>query len=143
MNANTESKNGVNVSIEKYKDHPIIKMINENVSFESRFSFKEIRESDIQKEVSNTNSKKSGTFGNIPTKVLNYSSNICNSMLQEIWNYEMSGKKYFHKNSKLADITPLYKKKDPTLVESYRPVSVIPGVSKSLKKNSETIFKFY
>ena len=32
--------NGVDVATEKYKDHPSIKMINENVSFESRFSFK-------------------------------------------------------------------------------------------------------
>ena len=70
--------------IEKYKDHPSIKMINENVSFESRLSFKEIRESDIEKEIANLNSKKVGTFGNIPTKVLKDSSNICNSILQEI-----------------------------------------------------------
>ena len=49
MNANSRSKDGVDVAIEKYKDHPSIKMFNENVSFESRFSFKEIRESDIQK----------------------------------------------------------------------------------------------
>ena len=51
--------------IEKYKDRPSIKIINENVSFESRFSFKEIRESDIEKEIANLNSKKVGTFGNI------------------------------------------------------------------------------
>ena len=64
--------NGVDVIIEKHKDHPSIKIINENVSFESRFSFKGIRESDIQKEVSNLNSKKTGSFGNIPTKILKF-----------------------------------------------------------------------
>ena len=111
--------------IEKYKDHPSIKMINENVSFESRLSFKEIRESDIEKEIANLNSKKVGTFGNIPTKVLKDSSNICNSILQEIWNYETLEKQYFPKNLKLADITPVYKKKDPTLIENYRPVRVL------------------
>ena len=46
MKANARSKDSVNVAIEKYKDHPINKMINENVSFESRFSFTEIRESE-------------------------------------------------------------------------------------------------
>ena len=35
------------VAIEKYEDHPSIKMIIENVSFESRFSSKEIWESEI------------------------------------------------------------------------------------------------
>ena len=70
MKANSRSKDGVDVAIEKYMDHPSIKIINENVlSFESRFSFKEIRESGIQKEVSNLNSNKAGAFGNIPTKV--------------------------------------------------------------------------
>ena len=42
-----------------------MKMVSENVSLESCFSFKEIRESDIQKEVSNLNSKKAGTLENI------------------------------------------------------------------------------
>ena len=84
MNANSRSKDGVDVAIEKYKDHPSNKMINENVSFKTRFSCKEIRESDIQKEVSNLNSKKMETFGNMPMKVLKDSSNICNSILQDI-----------------------------------------------------------
>ena len=138
MNANPRSKVGVDVAIEKYKDHPSIKMINENVSFESRFRFKEIRESDIKKEVSNLDSKKAGTFGNIPTKVLKDSSDICNSILQVygilrngISHY---GKQNFPKNLKLVDITPVYKKKDPTLVENYRPVSILPCVSKVFER---------
>ena len=52
-------------------------------------------ESDIQKEVSRLNSKKAGTFGNIPTKVLKDSSNICSSILQDMWNYEILEKQYF------------------------------------------------
>ena len=117
VNANSRFKDGVDVAIEKYKDHPSIKMINENISFESHFRFNEIRESDIQTEVSNLNSKKVGSFGNIPMKVLKDSSNICNSIRQDIWNYEILGKQYFLKNLKLADITPVHKKKDPTLVQ--------------------------
>ena len=52
-------------------------------------------ESDIQNEVCNLNSKKTGTFGNITTKVLKDSSDICNSVLQDVWNYEILGKQYF------------------------------------------------
>ena len=52
-----------------------------------------------------------GTFGNIPTRVLKDSSNVCNSVLQDMWNYETLGKHYFPKNLKLADITTVYKKK--------------------------------
>ena len=51
-----------------------------------------------------------------------------------MWNYEILGKQNFPKKLKLADITRVNKKKDPTLVENYRPVSVLPCVLKSLKK---------
>ena len=108
--------------------------MNQNVSFGSRFSFKDINETDIQKEISNLNSKKAWTFENIPTKIIKELSEICNTVLQNIWNYETLGTKYFSDNLKLADITLAYKKKDPTLVENYRPASVLPCVSKNVKR---------
>ena len=43
------SRDGVNLAIEKYKDHPSVKMINENVCFEPCFSFKDIGETDYKK----------------------------------------------------------------------------------------------
>lgn len=46
-----------------------IKTINENVCFESSFSFTKMKEADIQK--SNLNSKKAGTNGNNPTEIFN------------------------------------------------------------------------
>ena len=35
---------------------------------------------------------------------------------------------------KLADITPIFKKEDATLEKNYRPVSVLPVVSKILER---------
>ena len=72
----------------------------------------------MAKELSSLNSKKAGTFGNIPTKVPRTSSDICNKVLQKIWNSEILGKQYFLQNLKLADITPVFEKKDPTLAEN-------------------------
>ena len=134
VDSNCNYMNGVDIAIHKFKDHPSIKMINEKVRFESCFSFKEVSNLDIEREISHLNTKKVGTFGNIPTKVLKESSNVCNSTLKDIWNYEILGKQNFSKNLKLADITPVYKKKDPTLVENYRPVSVLPSVSKVFER---------
>ena len=34
------SLDNVDIAINKYKNHPSLKMINENISFESRFNFK-------------------------------------------------------------------------------------------------------
>ena len=39
-------------------------------------------------------------------------------------------KETFPQNLKLTDIIPIFKKKDPTLAENYRPVSVLSTVSK-------------
>ena len=51
LDANPQSgfQDEVKIAINKYKNHPSIKMIIENVSFERRFTFTEINESDIQK----------------------------------------------------------------------------------------------
>ena len=67
-------------------------MKNENVSFESHSSFKDISETDIQKQISSINSKKAGTFGNIPTNVLMESSEIFKKVYKNVWNYEILGK---------------------------------------------------
>ena len=88
----------------------------------------------MTKELSSLNLKKAGTFGNIPAKVLTISSDISNKVLQKIWNFEILGKQYFPQNLKLAYISPVSKKKDPTLAENYRPVSVLPTVSKVFER---------
>ena len=118
-------------------------MINEKVSFEARFRFEVVNENDIQCEILNLNSKKAGTFGNIPTKILKDSSAVCNMIFQNIWNSELSEKQYFPYNLKLADMTHTYKKKDSTLVENYRPISVLPSVSKIFEKIIQKQFSNY
>ena len=47
-------------------------------------------------------------------------------MLRDIWNFEILEKQNFTQSLKLADVTPVYKEKYPTLVENYQPVSVLP-----------------
>ena len=133
----------VDIITEKYKNHHSIKIINENIQFDSRFSFKEISEDDIKKELKNLNTKKASTFGNIPTKILKDSSEDCSIVLRNIWNFEILGKQHFSQNLKLADVTPVYKKKDPTLAENYRPVSVLPSVSKVFERIIRNQIKNY
>ena len=66
--------------------------------------------------------------------MLKSSSEICNVVLQNIWNSEILGKLCFPDKLKLAEVTPVYKKKDPTLVENYTLVSVLPSVSKVFER---------
>ena len=104
------------------------------MSTEFSFHFTEISVSETTKELSSLNSKKAGTFGNIATKVLKISYDICNKLLHKIWNSETLGKQNFRQNFKLADITPAFKKKDPMLAENYRPVTVFHPVSKVFER---------
>ena len=55
-------------------------------------------------------------------------------MLQQIWNDEILKKCQFPENLKLADITPVFKKEDKNLAKNYRPVSVLPTLSKGFEK---------
>ena len=64
---------------------------------------------------------------------------MCNAFryffsILSIWNSEILGKQYFPDHLKLANITPVPKKKDPTLLENYRPVSLLPSVSKFFER---------
>ena len=94
----------------------------------------EISVSETTKELSSLNSKKAETFGNIATKVFKISSDICNKVFHNIWNSEILGRQNFRQNLKLADITPAFKKKDPTLAENYRPVALLDPVSKMFER---------
>ena len=49
--------------------------------------------------------------------------------LKNIWNNEIIQNKIFPKNLKLADITPIFKALETSLVENYRPISILPAIS--------------
>ena len=94
-----------------------------------RFEFEEVNLKDIEKEILNPNTKKAVTSNSIPAKVLKEAFDICSPVLQQIWNDKIF-KCYFPKNLKLADITPAFKKENKNLAKNYRPVSVLPTLSK-------------
>ena len=54
--------------------------------------------------------------------------------LTSIWNEELVNKCNFPNNLKLADVTPVFKKNSATTASNYRPVSVLPTVSKIFER---------
>ena len=59
---------------------------------------------------------------------------MCSPALANIWNEEILPHKNFPENLKLVDATPIFEKKDETFVENYRPVSILPTVSKIFER---------
>jgi len=126
--------NPVEIAIKKFEQHPSIKLIKENVSIMNTFDFMPIETIDVIKEISNLDNKKNGTFKNIPTRRLKDASDICGPILCNIWKEQVLLNKIFPNKLKLADVTPVFKKKDKNSVENYRPVSVLPTVSKIFER---------
>ena len=77
--------------------------------------------------------KNKATSGNIPTKTLKtIARDICVPLTDCINSAILNG--VFPDELKLADVTPLYKKSDPEDKTNYRPISVLPSLSKVYEK---------
>ena len=114
--------------------HPSINLIKVNITNDESFHFLPTKKESILKEIINLDNKKNGTFKNIPTRRLKDVSNMCSPILANIWNEEILLNKNFPVNLKLADISPIFKKKDQTFAENYRPVNVLITVSKEFER---------
>ena len=133
----------VDKAINTYKNHPSIFLIRQKLENVDHFSFKMVYISEIQKELRELNSNKAATtFGNIPTKILWQISKSCSDTLQKLFNDALRDS-YFPDKLKCADVTPVFKKDDPTKAKNYRPVSVLRGVSKFFEKLMHKQISFY
>ena len=117
--------------INKYKSHPSIKKIKSNYTIKQKFSFKPVTVKDIENVIKNIPTNKV-TGGEIPLNVLKQSG-FTYVMLRDCIN-DCLLKGSFPDSLKLANITPVHKKDEPTDKENYRPVSVLPLLSKIFER---------
>ena len=85
-----ESADPVDIALNKFEHHPSILAIKENISFENMFTFSSVTVEEILSEISSLDSKKAGTFKNIPTKHLKETSDICSEYLLKLKHRQMS-----------------------------------------------------
>ena len=119
-------------AIQKFKNHPSIMSIKENIVYPEIFKFRKINLDDILKELNNLDRTKNEILGDIPSKCLKLSSNEIHPL--QIWNHQIIDKNIFQSMLKLADVIPVFRKGDPQSVKNYRPVSVLPNVSKVFQR---------
>ena len=106
--------------------------INENIPKTTTFSFDENETDSII--IDNLDSRKSGIFRGIPANSLKGVSDISAKFLHTFWNDEVLTDLKFPSELKLADFVPAFKKEDSTLVENYRPISILPVTSKCFER---------
>ena len=97
-------------AVKKFGHHPSIIDIKKNVSITSKFAFTVVDMAEMKREIHNLDTKKSGTFMNIPVKILKDALDDVAQPLTDIWKYEVVHGRTFSPKLKLADITPLHKK---------------------------------
>ena len=121
INENTDYDSGnladqVNKAICKCKFHPSNLLIKSKLENRNLFSFQPILKFDMEEEIQNMDIKKATTKNTITHKILKISYNSSVETLHNLFN-ECLITCYFPDNLKLADITPVFKKKDPSSKE--------------------------
>ena len=117
-----------------YKDHPSIIKIRETTNINDHFHFTPVSVEQSTENIKGLDKKKASTFNGIPSKILSDNYDIISPFVTKMYN-DSNINMYFPDLLKLADITPIYKKDDTTNKENYRPVSILPSVSKIFERN--------
>ena len=120
-------------AIKKYENHPSIIKIVENVNVHDKFNFSPVSCKDVEMMVNCLDISKSTTSRNIPTKVFKQNFDICSGVITDIYN-RCTVVPNFPSNMKYADVNPVHKKDDYTDKSNYRPVSILPVVSKVFER---------
>ena len=102
------------------------------VAFDTKISFQHVFPWETYQTIMELNKNKA-TKGNIPTKTLKtIARDICFPLTDCINSAILNG--VFRDELKLADVTPLYKKRDPDNKTNYGPISVLPPLFKVYEK---------
>ena len=121
-------------TVEKYKNHPSIRLIKENYrNTNNTFHFENVSVKEIEKELKNLLSSKAAQDTAIPTKVIKDNIDIFTPILLDEFNKSLA-LGIFPSSMKLANITPVFKKDDRTDKSNYRSISILPNLSKIFEK---------
>ena len=112
-------------AIKKYENHPSIKKIKHFMSGKDlQFSFNFETKNEILVEIHNLDKKKACQESDIPVKIVKENIDMFSEFI--LHNFDAT----FPSEFKKADVVPVFKKKDRSNVENYRPVSILPNFSK-------------
>ena len=98
------------------------------------FGFRVVSFKEIESEIRLLKLNKASRYSDIPTKIIKENSDIFSSFICESINNSIKSS-IFPSCLKHADVTPLHKKCNKSLKENYRPVSILPILSKVFERS--------
>ena len=125
-------KDPVSKAILKYKNHPSILAI-QKYSKNKTFHFEEVNISEVEKKILQLDKTKASQKTHIPTRIVKenidiFANFLCTGINSAIMSFSLPS--YL----KLADVTPVHKKGRKDMKENFRPVSILPTLSKIFEK---------
>ena len=126
---NVDDLDPIKRAILKYEHHPSILKIKEVFGNQDKFSFDHCMYEDVCDEIQSLNVSKACPKTSIPTRIIKDNCDIFALKLHDNLNQSIDYAT-FPNNLKDADVTPVHKKDDRTDKTNYRPVSILPAISK-------------
>ena len=125
---------GIENCLQKFQNHPSILKIKEIFKITESFSFTNVETREIEILIRGLNKKSATVYNDIPAKVIKNNSDIISPIITKI--YENAKEVcIFPTLLKTGNITPVHKKGETTKKENYRPISILPTVSKIYERN--------
>ena len=107
------------------------------------FSFEYVDKPKISKETNKSGGKKTCQEHDIPVKLIKSNKDLFSHFIYHNFNNSLFSSN-FPSNLKAVDILPTHKKKDKSDIENYRPISILPRLSKiCMTKCINTLIKFF
>ena len=128
MSKVTDITDPVLAAINTFQDHRSIKIIREK-NFKSVFSLTHTNKIEINKIIRGMNVHKTCQLKDIPTKIIKMNCDIFANFICLHFNYCIDIGE-FPQVFKNADIIPVHKKKEKSDKTNYRPVGILPNLSK-------------
>ena len=136
-----ENEDLVNRAIRKYANHPSIMKIKSRITNSDKFEFNNILPDQIKLKLRKLNKNK-GSSGSIPTDIFQNFIDLLHIPITDLFNASINVCN-FPDSLKLADIIPAFKKDGKMDKKNYRPISLLPPLSKIFERLlSEQMNKF-
>ena len=113
-----------------FTQHPsILKISDQQGVPQEQFQFTHTNADSIQKSISKLQTKKATGVDGISAKILKSCSNTIAQPITDLINFSFDSH-VFSNSLKQAQVIPIFQKKDPLDKQNYRPVSILPTISK-------------